>query len=345
MASCLFPIVVKKYAKNPVNPDIKYHIGYMQVPCGNCLHCRRRKQNEWAFRCMAEAKYNKKSFFCTFTFKDEHLHYSPSGIPTLSKEFITSWIKQFRDVMPKLRFFGCGEYGDRFSRPHYHLAFFFEDDISSEYFIKRLKSYWKYGFCDVEEGITPGRAKYIAKYSMKQLGFDYKDCEPPFALMSRRPGIGKALLNDLPIETIKKLDQWVLHDEQGTPYPIPRLYRERIYNDSEREQHNLLLERLNNVKFESDLRLFYADNPDSNYFKSYADIVKSIDNKFRMNLHRERYEFRYKSYQEQYKPFKFQQCDFGLQPNYEFDSDIQIIYEQTPKSYVFDAWFEDTDFE
>lgn len=313
----------------------------MQVPCGKCLTCRRRKQNEWAFRCMAEVKYNKKSFFTTLTFDDENLHYSPMGIPTLDKDFITSWLKRFRDTMPKLRYFGCGEYGDRFYRPHYHIAFFFDDDISTEFFTKRLKSYWTFGFCDVVEGLTPGRAKYIAKYSMKQIGFDYQDCEPPFAFMSRRPGIGKAILNDLPIDDLRKLDQWVLYDEQGTPYPIPRLFKDRIFSDWEREQHNLLLERMNNVKFDAELKLFQSDNPESNFFKFQADIAKSIDDQFRRNLHCEMYEFRYKSQKENYKPFKFPKFDQGLDPNLDFDLESSFNNERNTE---FDSWYGCEDF-
>ena len=48
---------------------------YVDRPCGKCLACMKRRQNDWAFRIQSETKkYPCRSFFVTLTIDDEHLH-------------------------------------------------------------------------------------------------------------------------------------------------------------------------------------------------------------------------------------------------------------------------------
>lgn len=197
-------------------------VGTQYVSCGQCLGCRLESSRQWAMRCVAELSQHQTACFLTLTFDNEHLPKNGS----VSKEFFCKWIKNLREKIryetaikfkvpgkrkPQLvggiqiRFFGCGEYGDKRGRPHYHLIVFgfrpydleFReitrngDVLYTSEFIKEL---WPYGFHTVGE-VTFESCAYVARYvTKKYMGkakdAHYGDLEPEFIHMSRRNGIG-----------------------------------------------------------------------------------------------------------------------------------------------------------
>lgn len=283
---------------HPIKADVRSNGQRILVPCGRCPACRRRKQNEWAFRIMEEAKFSRLTAFVTLTYDDNNLVYSDSGIPTLDPKRLQKFFKDLRYNF-SFRYFACGEYGDHFDRPHYHFVLFTNDNLSlaeiEEFIVKR----WPDGFVKVESPVSAGRAKYCAKYSMKQVGFDYQDVVPPFARMSRRPGIGKQFLDSINVDRFRQLQQWHVHDYQGTPYTLPRYYKERIYSKDEIEQHSLLLER---VKFAQDDIVASRFENYHDYSQYMADVINNRERLFIAHLKKENYGFKYKPKKYEFKP-------------------------------------------
>lgn len=312
---CWYPITIprRNYYKDPVTKIVfSKAYGRMQVPCGRCPACRRRKQNEWAFRILEEAKVTRLTAFITFTYSDDKLPYSDSGIPTLVPDHLTTLNKNLRYDLsyqdpynPKkkisYRFFACGEYGDQFERPHMHMLFFYNGPLDHEQLEEIIRKRWTYGFIEYEVGITAGRAKYCAKYSMKQVGYDYGDCQPPFARMSRMPGLGKKFLDTINSDVLRKLDIWHVHDYQGTPYNMPRYYKDRIYSEQEREQHSLLVEQLKNFSFDAKLRE-YEENNTRSFYDFDAETNLNRERLFIKHLKKENYGFKYKPFKPKDRP-------------------------------------------
>lgn len=284
--------------------------GKMMVPCGRCPACRRRKQNEWAFRILEESKSSRLSCFITLTIDDDHLTFSPSGVATLDPKRFTKFCKDLRYRFP-FRFFGCGEYGDSFERPHYHLCLFTNSNLTVDEITSFVQKCWPDGLVKVDCPLTAGRAKYCAKYSMKQIGFDYGDVVPPFARMSRRPGIGKQFLNSLDIDKFRMLKQWAVHDYQGTPYNLPRYYKERIYSKDEIDQHSMLLEKLKNSDLDLNIRNY------DNFFKFEAERINNLERLFIKHLKKENYGFKYTLKKHERKRFTQSSDEFSSS---EFDS-------------------------
>lgn len=164
---------------------------FLRLPCGSCLGCRMSRAREWAIRCSLELQVHEESCWATLTYDD-------SSLPlTLSKGDLSGWLKRLRSrVAPKpVRFFASGEYGERTSRPHYHAILFGVRDPSP------IKATWPHGFVRVDP-LSPAAIAYVAGYCSKKVGWreecgeriDYStgelyDYQPPFVLMSRRPGI------------------------------------------------------------------------------------------------------------------------------------------------------------
>lgn len=174
------------------------------IPCGSCINCRLSYSREWSIRLMHERQMFDKACFVTLTYDNEHLPSDKSVSVTEMQLFVKRLRKFFSGV--RIRFFGCGEYGAKFSRPHYHLILFgidFSDKSlirvfsSSKFPLYKsdiLSKLWPFGFCSVG-AVSFESCAYVARYVVKKVtgsvrNVHYSGRSPEFARMSRMPGIG-----------------------------------------------------------------------------------------------------------------------------------------------------------
>lgn len=179
----------------------------LHIPCSTCLGCRKARALEWAHRCWLESHIHDQTAWVTLTYDDEHL--PATG---LSKDSLSAWLKRVRSsVYPtQVRFFASGEYGEQTQRAHYHAIIYgLPPDAPA------LQDKWGNGHVKVDS-LTPARIAYTAGYVAKKIGWhsqfpffvgEYETLdrdtgevvagrhknymkEPPFVLMSRKPGIG-----------------------------------------------------------------------------------------------------------------------------------------------------------
>jgi hypothetical protein len=227
----------------------------IQLPCGVCIGCRLEHSRQWAMRCMHEAQMHEENCFITLTYDDDHL----PEYQSLKKDDFQKFMKRLRQWcrredeelnLPyrKIRFYGCGEYGDNTKRPHYHICIFglmFHDrqlwkkdgDIKL-YISEDLQKLWKFGFTTVGS-LTFETAAYTARYCMKKAkgknkenAYDRIDAdtgeiikiEPEFARMSRRPGIGTDWYNKFNKEVFPN-DSVVVQGAQVKP---PKFYFNKL---------------------------------------------------------------------------------------------------------------------
>lgn len=184
-----------------------YREPYAAVPCGQCLGCRLDWAADWALRCEKEAKCWPRNSFVTLTYSDDELPLGASTRSSVSKREFQLFMKRLRKELGEhIRYFASGEYGDQNDRAHYHALLFncgFDDRVpwrvsrGNQLFRSRtLERLWPFGFSSIGE-VNHQTASYVAKYVVKKLRgsaavAQYADREPPFVLMSRRPGIGEA---------------------------------------------------------------------------------------------------------------------------------------------------------
>lgn len=218
---CFHPL--KGYWSKDRNPSGKRSLTFnaregftdkkIDIPCGRCIGCRLERSRQWAIRCIHEASLYDDNSFITLT-------YSPEKTPSdgsLKVEDFQNFMKRLRkSIYPdKVRFFHCGEYGEKGDRPHYHAILFnkaFKDrevwkktPTGVVYRSKELEKLWTDGFSSVGD-VTFESAAYVARYIMKKrLGGDtsahYEGVDlytgeitqrkPEYITMSRRPGVGK----------------------------------------------------------------------------------------------------------------------------------------------------------
>lgn len=155
----------------------------MQVPCGRCIGCRLDYASGWATRMMHEASLHQNNCFITLTYNQDHLPRDTS----LDHSHFQLFMKRLRKYIApqKIKYYMCGEYGDKNGRPHYHAILFgynFDDWIylhDSEkgnpiYTSPTLERIWQKGFVQVGE-VTYDSCAYVARYVMKKINGKQKD--------------------------------------------------------------------------------------------------------------------------------------------------------------------------
>lgn len=215
-------IVITGKQRRAVNAPVEW----LTIPCGQCIGCKITKSKEWAIRCVDEATlFGSDNMFITLTKNPENM---PSN-NCLQKLDFPNFMKRYRkhhkglnavDKEPLLdkdtgelhnqgvhypiRYFHCGEYGEKGKRPHHHACIFNHrfDDLEpivdkkgiKLYVSEKLEELWskeitpeecrnykddtifqrgnryytKLGFCSVGN-VTADSAAYVARYCLKKL--------------------------------------------------------------------------------------------------------------------------------------------------------------------------------
>ncbi len=237
------------------------------MPCGNCLPCKITRRRIWTHRMMLERSTSETACFLTLTYDDKNLPeefhnektgqiYSENSVnPSHVKTFINTLRKTLhRQSKTKIRYYACGEYGDKTQRPHYHLAIYGYPPCSGSgptYHGRtyvpcscsqctELSSIWNKGHIFLGK-LQQESAQYIAGYVTKKLtqddnprnteyrqksGIALNGRHPEFGRMSTQPGLGyyAAVAFGKKIQPfVKKIDDippYLVHN--GKKWPLGR---------------------------------------------------------------------------------------------------------------------------
>lgn len=238
--------------------------GDIQLPCGRCIACRLEHSRQVAMRCVHEAKLYEDNCFVTLTFDDEHLakmcplkeggyslvrDHASNFMKRLRQKFSDGFVLKDRDGEERfhssfpVRAFGCGEYGGKDGRPHYHFCLF-NCGFSDRVFYKRengfeyynsdvLSSLWKFGFAVVTD-FSFETAAYVARYCTKKITGKKADSHylgrlPEFPVYpTRGGGIGKPWFDLFWKSDLVPTDVCIVN---GARSKVPRYYdklRDRV---------------------------------------------------------------------------------------------------------------------
>jgi len=251
------------------------HAEFIQTPCGHCISCKIAYSRSWADRITLESKKYKDNYFITLTYDDDHLHqpytrlkfkaeYDYCGnkkrvidrskckeynFGSLDKRDMQLFMKMIRKYFPesKIKFFGCGEYGDESLRCHLHIILLNcpLNDLTNDFiqmvdgkeviyhrtvndgllFSKTIYNAWcRRGEISVAP-FSYDTASYVAQYCQKK--YDPKSSKvreelgyaPEFVLMSK--GLGA----DYVSEKLYDLDNIVVN---GHVSAVPRYFDKKI---------------------------------------------------------------------------------------------------------------------
>lgn len=198
------------------------------IPCGRCPSCILARRKEWSIRCQCEAEYHPFNCFVTLTYDDMHL---PSSMDVVKKD-LKKFIKSIRNSGYKVRYFGCGERGERSKRLHAHIILFgfkptdlYYDGTSTSgealYTSKFIDAIWAKGRAVVQD-FDGTVGSYVAGYTSKKLGD-----QTGFQIQSTRPGIGYQF-------AIAHADKHFKYDSMFGSFGVSKIprYFEKVYSDN-----------------------------------------------------------------------------------------------------------------
>lgn len=230
----------------------KYPLGYMDVPCGNCLGCRVARSRMWTTRIMHELHGWPESGFLTLTYSDEKL----PNMFTLKKKELQLFFKRFRKAYDKkykkkIKYYASAEYGDRSERPHYHSILFgyginsaMKDGrlvrmYDSKFILYKvltglLVDAWSNGYVTLG-GVTYDSARYVTQYIDKKYSGVLADKvyvktnrEIPFQRVSH--GLGMPYF----IKDSERISDQLYINERGYKVGLPKYYKDKFIVEKDR---------------------------------------------------------------------------------------------------------------
>lgn len=253
---CINPVKItnKRYLptkKNGFNPPkLKDKRLYeVEVPCGMCVECRKKKAREWSIRLQEEIKRdtyinNEKQtpLFITLTFSNEKAKeliekYNLIDLNDVARKAVRLMLERYRKKnKTSFKHWFVTELGEETNRLHLHGIIWL--NISKD----NLEKLWSYGHVDIKPYLSKGGINYVTNYSLKiKLQNAYYK---PVVCCSK--GLGENYVTE-EIKILKKFngintpDYYTLSD--GRKVAMPKYYRNKIYTEEERELLYLL--RLN----------------------------------------------------------------------------------------------------
>lgn len=224
---------------------------YIEVPCGSCQACEKRRMFDYRVRLMYELDVYPNSAFITLTFNDEYIKLFADNPNMAVRRFLDRMRKTFGK---QIRHWIVSEYGTLNGRIHYH-GFLF--NVPDNFDTKLLQNLWKYGF--VWLGYANERsAKYITKYVTKSASAGKK---APRIICSK--GVGLSYLTPesvhFHIGDFGNLRPYL--QVGGCKYPLPRYYYSKVFTDD--------------LKVEMILDRFY--NPPEKFYVAGKEYDNELD--------------------------------------------------------------------
>lgn len=292
---CLYPKLInnRKYVSNKKNggniPTISDKRTLMvPVKCGKCMECGKAKAREWTIRLSEEIRHDNSGKFVTLTFNDEcmiklerevnkgrvklHGYELENAVCKLGmRRFLERWRKTEKK---SVKHWFASELGQKKSeRVHMHGLLWTEK--SGEFISEK----WKYGMITIgkrnyDKGkemnkyelgyVSEKTINYIVKYVSKT---DEKHKEYKSIILCSQ-GIGKKYIDRTDSKRNKyngKETKEEYTTRNGLKLALPIYYRNKIYNDKERE--NLWLMKLDKEERWVDGVRVDVSKGEDNYYK------------------------------------------------------------------------------
>lgn len=213
---------------------------YRTFPCGKCPVCVSRRTSQWSFRLMQQDKVSKSSVFLTLTYDTDNVPITKKGFMSLSKKDLQNFFKRLRksqhiskEDLEKgygIKYYAVGEYGSHYKRPHYHVILFNAD-------ILKIEKSWKHGSIHLGS-VTGASVGYTLKYISKPVKItgDWDDRQKVFSCMSKRLGANYLTKSMVKWHKDDVENRCYVNVGDGKKAAMPRYFKEKIYDENEREK-------------------------------------------------------------------------------------------------------------
>lgn len=286
---CDSPFYVKLKTPKLINNEFKDEV---PVKCGICPKCKMDYIRQWTFRIKQEEKISISSYFITLTYDNKNVHITNNGYMTLpsmklppgkekgtKQNDFTLFMKKLRKYETKkqkkeelekvsIKYYAVGEYGENTQRPHYHAIIMNVRDKEN------IAKAWNKGNLHIGT-VTGGSIAYCLKYVEKKKIIPVHqndDRIPEQRYLSK--GLGKSYITKDIINYHKRSYENYHLQDSIYKIPIPKYYRDKIYNENEIEEFSNEIHNKLEEKYIEDEQSFNNKNFKGITFEYYKDTEK-----------------------------------------------------------------------
>jgi hypothetical protein len=222
---------------------------------------------------MHHSQLHDQNMFVTLTYDEEHLPLDQG----LNHEHFQKFMKRLRKYAwryhdgKKISYYMCGEYGDKFGRPHYHAIIFGLEmpDVKKYgklYNSEILQNIWGMGYTSIGT-VTLESAAYVARYIMKKITGDQAEdhyvkllideesgevvetfvVKPEYNRMSTNPAIGKEWFELFESDFGSDPEKQICHIN-GKSFPMPGYYLKRLKAQNPDKYEQVMQARIKHAK-------------------------------------------------------------------------------------------------
>lgn len=259
--------------KNGWNPPVctDERFRYVEVECGHCFECRKKKRREWRIRNYEQLKETPHAVFFTGTVSPQRYEYICKKYRfkndgSQDNEIITKIHRLFLERIRKetgrsVKHWCVTEKGHTNTRRiHLHGLFYAREGQTKWQLTKLLYENWIDGYRYYGRYVNEKTINYISKYMTK------KDEDNPdyisIVLCSKGLGANYAKENQLKHRWNKEKTIITYKAHNGQDLPLPRYYKTTIYTDDQRQ-----------------LLWLYAENKGTKWVKGFEVIAANTVNK------------------------------------------------------------------
>lgn len=254
----------KNYWNPPACTDER--LRYIEVECGHCRECLKKKGREWRIRNYEQLKETPTAVYFTGTFTDERIekiskkyNIDINDVNEIATKEVRLFLERMRKVNngKSIKHWIVTEKGHtRTRRIHVHGLFYAENRHTRQSLAWLLKNNWIAGYCYNGKYVNERTVNYISKYLTK-LDEDNRDFVGK-VLCSK--GLGASY-----VERNKKRFEWkgeetktYYHAKNGANIAMPRYYKIKAFTEDQRE-----------------LLWIYRENSGEKYVNGFKVIVKT----------------------------------------------------------------------
>lgn len=296
---------------NAKSPRYKYE----QIPCGHCYACSLNYSAEWATRIMLEAEKYECNFWITLTYNDDNLPIAEKmeyngktfdnvgdlfwNTGTLYPEHMNKFIKDLRNHLQNhknfkgVKYYYCGEYGEKGHRPHYHIILlncplditkfydtFIDENYKAHWKSYELEKFWDKGLIDICE-LEWSDAAYTARYTAKKIFKTITDEQyamngkvPEYVRMSKGIGMTYFIEN---YDKLCKQDGLIAKTVKGnvSKVKLPRRYMKEIEKINPELARNIKNSRLKAAERNRKMEQYLTDLTDREKLIQDAEKIKT----------------------------------------------------------------------
>jgi len=170
------------------------HTEKVNVPCKRCWRCRSNRVNDYVGRSLCESATSDWTCIVTLTYADP----TPETKDQYAHKIVTpphfqKWVKRLRKGRHKkqsIRYLGCGEYGERTDRAHFHAILFGKGPrLPLEENRTTHGMSWPHGHIFGHYSTDEAAARYVCKYLQKGEPGEY------WFTLSKKPTLGNLWFN------------------------------------------------------------------------------------------------------------------------------------------------------